>query len=1067
MIRKHICVLALALLGAVAAYPQVNLNATPSRSVGHPNTPQLEQATLYSVNPNLVEGRELYQPQGVAVDMTVTPHPIFVSDSANNRVLGWRDVTTFKTGQMADIVIGQIDFLTTWPQGPNAAPHAPNQGQPLQSGLSNPTGIAALNGDLYVADSGNNRVLRYPKPFTNTDHRPDLVIGQSSLGASTANSGGQVSEKTLFLASGNAIYQANIAFDQAGNLWLTDPGNRRVLEYAAADVARGGAGLSAILVIGQDTFTTTRTNLNPNTASSNLIANQFAVPSAIAFDPKGRLFVADADPNQPQNFSRVLVFTPPFQSAMSASRIAGVLLSGTTAPTQFQVYSTVMADPEGLFFLADGSMGVVDSLYNRVLIFPPFDNWPSQLFQGSPQATAVVGHSDFTSLLPNNAQAGATYVPPPSGSVFRQPLGASFTGSELYIADQGNNRVLAMPLQGSTFGAATRVLGQDLMDTGSINLVEGREFQFVTSDSAGVHVDAGVAIDSTGDQPHLYVADTGNNRVLGFRDMRSLAAGAKADIVIGQQNLTRFQTALCNYPAGDPGAPQPWSLCSPTGVLVDSSGNLWVADRGNARVLRFPKPFTQSGQIQADLVLGQQDFTSKFTDATQSNMGAPYGLAMAYDANGRANGKLLVSDQNHNRVLIFTPSGGAFQNGQAASGVVGQSDFRSTAAGSDNTALNSPHHISVDTDGRVYIADSGNRRVQIFNDVVGPGSVVHPSAALSIPVSGSPEGVYVSPTTGEIWATDTTNGKALRFPQYGDLFFQGTASNFTLSVPSYTLALALDQFGALAVADASNRVAFYYPRLAAQNAANFVSTDTRALAPGTWTTLYPYVGQFSATTENFTGYPLPPVLADTQVLLNGAPAGLTLVSPGQINLYVPMNVHGDFLDVQVIRKSTGRVLGAAQIAMASVAPALFLNPTGQVGTSRTLAAINFDDLTVNGPNNPVKRGSWVLLYGTGQGVIAGSPTDGSPAPASPLYSTTGNLRVVVGACYLDDQGCTKETGNVYFSGLAPGFVGLWQINVRIPQNTPPGATVTLVTLESVPSAGSLSSVGYNTVVYVQ
>jgi uncharacterized protein (TIGR03437 family) len=449
-------------------------------------------------------------------------------------------------------------------------------------------------------------------------------------------------------------------------------------------------------------------------------------------------------------------------------------------------------------------------------------------------------------------------------------------------------------------------------------------------------------------------------------------------------------------------------------------------------------------------------------------MGAPYGLAMAYDGTGKANGKLLVSDQNHNRVLIFTPSSGAFQNGQAASGVIGQPDFRSTSASSDPTALNSPHHIAVDTDGRPYIADSGNKRVLIFNDAVSPASVVHPSSSLNIPVTGSPEGVYVSPLTGEIWIADTTNGRALRYPQYRDLFLQGTAaSNFTLSMPSFTLALAMDQYGALAVAEASNRLTFYYPRLAAQNAANFVSVTTRALSPGTWTSIYPFAGELAASTESFTAYPLPVTLADTQVLLNGVPAGLTLVSKTQINLYIPMNVQGDSLDLQVVRKSTGRVIGAALIPLAPVAPALFLNPVDQTGNTRTLAAINNDDGTPNGPNNPAKRGSWVLLYGTGQGAIPGVATDGTPAPVSPLYYTNGNLRVLMGACWLDDEGCTKETGNIYYSGLAPTFVGLWQINVRVPQNTPPGAAVTLVTLDSTPSAGAVTEVGYNTVIYVK
>jgi len=97
------------------------------------------------------------------------------------------------------------------------------------------------------------------------------------------------------------------------------------------------------------------------------------------------------------------------------------------------------------------------------------------------------------------------------------------------------------------------VLGQDRFDTFSVNLIEGREFAFVSQNAQGTCGDAALAIDSTGDTPHLYVTDPCNNRVLGFNDARKLTPGAKADIVIGQPDM---QTALCNYPSGDVNQPR-------------------------------------------------------------------------------------------------------------------------------------------------------------------------------------------------------------------------------------------------------------------------------------------------------------------------------------------------------------------------------------------------------------------------------------------------------------------------------------------------------------------------------
>ena len=86
MKRKYIFALALALSGAPAGFPQVTLNQVPSRTVGHPITPQPEQLTVYSSNPNLVEGRELYGPTGLALDTSGTPPVLYVSDTGNNRV---------------------------------------------------------------------------------------------------------------------------------------------------------------------------------------------------------------------------------------------------------------------------------------------------------------------------------------------------------------------------------------------------------------------------------------------------------------------------------------------------------------------------------------------------------------------------------------------------------------------------------------------------------------------------------------------------------------------------------------------------------------------------------------------------------------------------------------------------------------------------------------------------------------------------------------------------------------------------------------------------------------------
>ena len=129
---------------------------------------------------------------------------------------------------------------------------------------------------------------------------------------------------------------------------------------------------------------------------------------------------------------------------------------------------------------------------------------------------------------------------------------------------------------------------------------------------------------------------------------------------------------------------------------------------------------------------------------------------------------MLASDQVHNRILVFQSVGGVFQSGQPAAKVIGQPDFHSSAAGSDARSFNAPHHIAVDTSSLVYVADTGNNRVLIFNSA-DKLPAQQPTAVCQIKGLNAPEGVYVNPNTGEIWVADTKSHQALRYPMYTDL----------------------------------------------------------------------------------------------------------------------------------------------------------------------------------------------------------------------------------------------------------------------------------------------------------
>jgi len=158
----------------------------------------------------------------------------------------------------------------------------------------NPWGGLAFDpaGNLWVADSENNRVLGFAAPF-NDNMNASFVIGQpnfQSVGASAGTAG--------------LRFPMYLTFDAAGNLWVSDTQNNRVLEFRAPLTN----GESAFVVIGQENFTTTHYKTSRNALSS---------PEQVTFDPIGDLWVADG------GNGRILEYQPPFTTGMNASLVLG------------------------------------------------------------------------------------------------------------------------------------------------------------------------------------------------------------------------------------------------------------------------------------------------------------------------------------------------------------------------------------------------------------------------------------------------------------------------------------------------------------------------------------------------------------------------------------------------------------------------------------------------------------------------------------------------------------------------------------------------------------------------
>jgi uncharacterized protein (TIGR03437 family) len=291
---------------------------------------------------------------------------------------------------------------------------------------------------------------------------------------------------------------------------------------------------------------------------------------------------------------------------------------------------------------------------------------------------------------------------------------------------------------------------------------------------------------------------------------------------------------------------------------------------------------------------------------------------------------------------------------------------------------------------------------------------------------------------------DAGQNAIIHFPAFAQLSQNSSPDG---GVPVNTpLGVAYDSFNNLVVADGTSRILFYVPLLSVVNAANYL---TRAVAPGSIVSIFPTpansTNTLGTTTANFSSLPnpipLPTALGDTQVLVNQQPTQLFYVSPTQINLPLSMNLPASgTVDVRVVSKSTGQIYGATDLTMTGVSPGLFtLNASG-IGQ---LAALN-EDFTVNGPGNPLTRGHVIQIFGTGQGMVSNAPPDGMLTTG--LAPTLTNPQIQIGTITVPDS-------NILYSGLAPGLIGVWQINILVPTTVTAGSSVpVIVTLNSVPSS---------------
>ncbi len=587
-----------------------------------------------------------FYPTGIASDGT----HLFVADRMNNRVLVWNDVTALQTGMPAQRVLGQASFSALLPNRGNAGHGAY---APRADGLNLPSGLHVDGGSLWVADTENNRVVRY-------DHLAGAPIATVFLGQpdgsslTNPNYYGLADSRTGSLAPvitdpGSVVRPRGLA-TVGDRLYVSEAGSHRVHTFRKqSDTSYVHAG-----VVGQSDASGSLAN------AGGLGAGSLSNPAGLAI-ANGRLLVVDAGNH------RVLSFEEASLAGHGAAAASVVGQTSTLTSGFNQATTGRQTQPRGIA-LSGGKLLVAETARHRVVV------------RDAQSPTAIERVFGQASEVGAMANAGGA----PSARTLSSPRAVFADPTHVLVADTGNHRVLVFD-RTSPAEDAVRVLGQGNFAAASPN--RGG------SPTAGtLNTPTSVWSDGT----RVVVADTSNHRVLVWNSFPTVD-GQPADVVVGQD------AADAALPNRGFTAPSAATLSAPAGVLVEGDA-LYVSDTGNNRVLRFASFPTRSGG-DASSVLGQVDFKSRFAAADPDDRAALAGpTALASDG-----ASLYVVDRDMNRVVSFPlPADGGLAEGPIVAAATGAALSAPGGVAAERTGRFT---------SRLYVGDTGEDRVLLLSPV--------------------------------------------------------------------------------------------------------------------------------------------------------------------------------------------------------------------------------------------------------------------------------------------------------------------------------------------------------------
>jgi uncharacterized protein (TIGR03437 family) len=566
---------------------------------------------------------------------------------------------------------------------------------------------------------------------------------------------------------------------------------------------------------------------------------------------------------------------------------------------------------------------------------------------------------------------------------------------------------------------------------GSIQTVAGTGPAAFSGDGgAATSATLNIAVDVSADHlGNLFIADQFNHRI------RKIAPDGTISTVAG--------TGSPGF-SDDGGPAVNAQINTPTGVFADANGNLYIADVGNQRIRKVDA----SGTITTIAGNGSKGYSG---DGGQAVNASFYNsVRVVVDSSGN----VLVADQSDHRIRKIAPNGMITTLAGNGAGTPASGAFSGDGSPAVSASLNNPTALTVDGAGVVYFADHFNQRIRkITTDgnittIAGNGSAGFAGdggPALSASLN-YPGGITVD-AAGNLYFNDDLNYRTRRISTNGTIStvagsgapgFSGDGGAATAASLNGNFGVTLDLLGNLYIADSTNnRIREVYgvvpgftpsiPAAGFTNAATFLTGGS----PGAIATLFG-----THLSRNLTGFvqstsvPLPSTLAGTTVTVGGKTAPIysvvNLNGVEQVSFQVPVDVApGTGIPVVL---NNGFASATAQIGLTATQLGIFT-------IDGTEAAALHSDYSLITAAKPAAPNETIIVFCTGLGAVSPSVPTGAAASGSVLSWSTATYTATVAG----------QNAPVGFSGLAPYYVALGQVNLTVPSGAPSGPQDLVIT----------------------